>query len=100
MAVTGDRIGASRGLNQNVRPKDSRRNLHRSYLGNRNAFLVAAEQTLLHAAHAQRADHDAGRKPQVSPGPAARAEGLIGSGRTGTARSYTHSSAPFFQIHM
>src|ERR1019366_10265268 len=99
MAVTGDQIGASGRLNQDIRPKDSRRNLHRSYLGNRNAFLVAAEQTPLHAAHAQRADHDARREPQVPPGPAARAEGLIGNSRIGTRRSYTHSSAPFFQIH-
>src|SRR5713101_5569275 len=79
MAVTGDRIGASGRFNQNVGPKNSRRNFHRSYLGNRNAFLVAAKQTPLHAAHTQRADHDARREPQVPPGPAARGEGLIGS---------------------
>src|SRR5208282_1815903 len=99
MTVTGDRIGASRGLNQNVRPKNSRGNLHRSDLGNRNAFLAAAEQTLFYAAHAQRADHDARRKPKVPLGPAARAEGLIGCNRIWTARTYTHSSAPFFHIH-
>src|SRR5208283_3302757 len=119
MAVTRNRIGASGRLNQNVRPKDSRRNLHRSYLGNRNAFLVAAKQTPLHAAHAQWANHDARREPQISLGPAARGEGLIGTSRNWTrrnwtrrnwtrrnwtrriwtCRTYTHSSAPFFQIH-
>src|SRR5208282_908465 len=100
MTVTGDRIGASRRLDHNVRPKNSRRNLHRSDLGNRNALLVAAEQTLLHAAHAQRVDHDARRKPQVPLGPAARGKGLIGSSRIGTRRAYTHSRAPFFHIHI
>src|SRR5260370_14244683 len=104
MTVTGYRIAASGRLNHNVRPNHSRRNLHRSDLGNRNAFLVAADQTPLHTAHAQRADHDARRRPQVPSGPAARGKGLFGSsrirtGRTWTGGGYTHSSAPFFHIH-
>jgi len=99
MAMTDDWIRAPGRLNQNVRPKDTRRNLHRSDLGNRNALLVAAEQTPLHTAHAQRVDHDARRKPKIPLSPAAGGEGLVGRSRIWTGRSYTHSSAPFFQIH-
>src|SRR5580704_16800789 len=65
MAVARNWIGTSAGLNHNVRPNHSRRNLHRSYLGDRNALFVAAEETLHHAAHAKRADHDECRKPEV-----------------------------------
>ena len=105
MTVTGDGVGASGGFNKDVRPNHSRRNLHRRYLGSRNAFLTATKPTPLHTAHTQRADHDARGEKQVSPGPAARAEGLFGSSGIGNGRiwprgSYTHSSAPFFQIHM
>src|SRR5260221_1136995 len=101
MPMTGDRIGSSRRFDQDVRPKDSRRNLYRCHLRNRNALFAAAEQTPLHAAHAQRADHDARRKPQISFGPAARAEVLVGSSgawgrRIWTGFSLTHSRAPLF----
>src|ERR1035437_5803086 len=79
MAVTGNRIRASGRLNHSVRPNHSRRNLYRSDLANRNALLVAAEQTPLHAAHAQRADYDARWKPQIPLRPAARCNGIFGS---------------------
>ena len=84
MAVTCDRIRSSRRLNQNVRPENSGCDLHRSNLANRNTFLVAAEPAFLHAAHAQRADHDARRKPEISPGPPARAVSFLGTSRIRT----------------
>jgi len=65
MPVTGDRIRPSGRVNQNVGPENPRRNSHRSDLGNRNALFVAAKPTLLHAAHAQRIDHDARREQQI-----------------------------------
>src|ERR1035437_6140528 len=89
IAVTGDWIRASGRLNHNVRPNHSRRNLYRSDLANRNALLVAAEQTPLHAAHAQRADYDTRRTPQIPLRPAARGKGLFGSRRIRTGRGLT-----------
>ena len=104
MPVAGDGIRASGRFDQNVRPQNARRNLHRCYLGSGNAFFAAAEHPPFYPSDSQRIDYNPSREKKVSLGPAAGAETLIWGGcaeicRVWSRRSYTHSSAPFFHIH-
>ena len=104
MTMTCNRVGASGRFDQNVRPQNARRNLHRCYLGSGNAFFAAAEHPPFYPSDSQRIDYNPSREKKVSLGPAAGAETLIWGGcaeicRVWSRRSYTHSSAPFFHIH-
>ena len=55
----GDGIGPAGRLNTNRRPDQPGRNRDRRNLSDCNTFVIAAEGASLHAAHPQRADHDA-----------------------------------------
>src|SRR5262250_1608370 len=82
VAVAGDRVGASSGLDKNVRPEDTGRNFHGGDLRDRDAFLGAAEPAPLQPAHAQIVDNDSYREQEIAPGPAAGGERFFAGNRT------------------
>ncbi len=105
MSMTGDRVRASARLNQDIGPHNSGRNFHGSDLRNRDALLGAAEQTPLHTAYAEWTDHNSRWEPEVPLRPTACGKSFLSRASawtrgTRTRGSYTHSSAPFFQIQM
>ncbi len=53
MSVTGDRIGATRGLDANLGPDHAGGDVHGRDLRDGDALFVAAEQARLHAADSQ-----------------------------------------------
>src|SRR5436190_8031465 len=73
-----DGVGATGGINADLRPDDACGNADRGHLRNRYALLVCAEKARLHATDMQRRDHDANREKQIAARPAAGGKGLTG----------------------
>lgn len=91
MPVADDGIGAAGGFDDNLRPENAGRNVHRRDLRHRNALFVAPEQARFHAADPLRADDELRRKNKVALRPAARGEGLGGRGVHRTIGNLIHS---------
>ena len=79
MSVAGDWGCPSRGIDANLGPDNSGRDLHRRHFPQGDALLAAAEHSGLEPAHMLRRDDDAHGKKQISLGPAAGGEGLTSS---------------------
>jgi len=79
VAVANDGIGAAGGLDDDFRPEDAGRDVHRCDLRHRDALFVRAEQARLYAADALRADDEFGGEEQVALRPSAGGERLSGS---------------------
>src|SRR5262249_21166321 len=99
VAVAGNWITATGRIDDNVGPDHTCSNFDRRYLGNRNAFLTAAEYARLHPAYPEFIDNDFCREDEIAFRPTARGKGFAWTNRIGIW-GYTHSNAPFFQIQM
>lgn len=97
MAMAGQRVGPGGGLNDDIGPNHTGRNVHRRDLRHGDAFLIAAKKTGFDSADALRVDLDAGGEKQVSPRPSACDKNFGGGNSVSHGPSYTHSKAPFFQ---
>src|SRR5882762_8217291 len=76
VAVAGDWVGASSGLDANVGPDHAGGDVHRRDLRDGDALFIAAEQSRLHPADPLRADDQPGGEPEVALRPTASGEGF------------------------
>jgi hypothetical protein len=127
VAVTGNRIGAARGFDDDLGPEDAGGNMDGGNLRHGDALFVAAKQPRLDPGDALRTDDQTRREEEIALRPTARREGCGGrrvhrvversghvylrflssaavpaavAGASRPRTRYTHSSAPFFQTQM
>ncbi len=72
VAVAGNGVGATGGLDANLGPEHAGGDVHGRDLRYGNALFVAAEKARLHAADPLRADDEPGGEKEVALRPAAR----------------------------